>query len=64
MDLFSRRGDADDDGLPRQMTDAELLAWSAALAAEPTRPPRRAPLRAAPEPIPQRRRRPLVADPA
>jgi hypothetical protein len=61
MDLFSRRGDADGDDLPRQMTDAELLAWSAALGVEPERPRRRTPLRAAAEP--PRRTRPLVAEP-
>jgi hypothetical protein len=61
MERFSRRGDADDGAFP-QLSDDELLAWSATLARAPDRPPRRAPLRAQADPAP-RRRRPLIADP-
>ena len=77
FDVFSKR-EADDTGLPRQATDAELLAWSDQIRSinEPDDdvvvdlrpvaplPLRRAPLLAPPQP-PRRvlRARPLVAAP-
>jgi hypothetical protein len=57
FDVISKRGATADIDLPQQASDEELLAWSTTLAAASTR---RAPLRAAP----QKRPRPLVADPA
>jgi hypothetical protein len=59
FDVFSRRGDQDDVGLPSQASDAELLAWGTQLG-DDRRPARRVPLRAAPVSA-KRRRRPLVA---
>jgi hypothetical protein len=78
FDVFSKR-EADDTGLPKQASDAELLAWSDHIRSLPTddddfvvldlrpveRPPlRRAPLVATPQP-PRRvlRARPLMASP-
>jgi hypothetical protein len=66
FDVFSRRDDGDDVGLPRQASDAELLAWGTRLGhgLEDDRASRRTPLRAAPSgEAAHPRRRPLVADP-
>jgi len=78
FDVFSKR-EADDTGLPKQATDAELLAWGDQIRSitepdddvvvdlrtvEPL-PLRRAPLVAAPPPVRRvLRARPLVAAPA
>lgn len=65
FDVFSRRDDGDDVGLPRQASDAELLAWGTGLGdgLADERSSRRTPLRAPSGGAARARRRPLVADP-